>query len=227
MPSLPSGYSTSTFFKASNLPDGIWQVLKSNARNANTILPQAITTAASERSPGFQQENLWITCESQQAPFNIEFILACTEGPMGPYPVFVVPTRPYDQLTKSYIQPCVKILAKALRDAVTHVGRVYSIFAPQPVAQLFAETWTELTGIEAYADEPYYSAVITYCTRNSFVSHQTSIHPSPTFELRPAIANDINELAELTFGFADESVSSRGAVQRRFADPAMASPLSS
>jgi hypothetical protein len=126
---------------------------------------------------------------------------------MGPYPVFIMSTLPFDQLTNDYIRPCIEVLAKALRDAVTHVERVYSIFAPEPIARLFAETWTRLTGIENYANDPYYSASITYCTKNSFVNHQTSLCPSPTFELRPAVANDINEVAELCFGFADEAVS--------------------
>jgi hypothetical protein len=205
MPSLPSGHSTTTFSRASDLPEPVWQALRSNARNANIILPAALKILAAEQSPGFNQTNVWITCTSQKPPFPIEFIVSCTEGYMGAYPLFIMTTLPFDQLTDDYIQPCIKMLADAVKKAAP-VQRVYSIFAPEPITNLFVDAWTTLTGIKSH-DEAYYAANITYCTRRSFINRQASIHPSITYDIRPAEPGDINEIAELCFAFAEDAVS--------------------
>jgi len=197
------GRSISTFSRASDLPEPVWQALRSNPRNANVILPSALKILAAEKSTGFHQNNVWIIYTSQNPPFPIEFILSCTEGYMGSYPIFIMTTLPYDQLTDAYIQPCVQMLAEALNNAV-HVQRVYSVFAPEPITRLFVEAWTGLTGIESY-EEPYYAANITYCPKRSFVSRQTSIHPVNTYEIRPAEPGDINEIADLCFEFAEDA----------------------
>jgi len=125
---------------------------------------------------------------------------------MGSYPVFIMSTLPFDRLTEDYIRPCIEMLAQALKDAVP-VQRVYSIFSPEPISRVFADAWSKLTGIESLTSDPYYAANITFCTRLSFVNRSSSIHPSLTYEIRPAVPNDINDIADSCFGFAAESVS--------------------
>ena len=111
MPSATSHRFIGVFSRAGDLPELVWQVLRSNARDANVILPPALKILAAEKSPGFNQNNVWITYTSPNPPFPIEFILSCTEGYMGSYPIFIMTTLPFDQLTDTYIQPCVQMLA--------------------------------------------------------------------------------------------------------------------
>jgi hypothetical protein len=209
MPSLLSHF-TSTYTRASDLPESVLKVLRSNARNANVILPPALKIMAAEQSSNFNQKNIWITCASQNPPCPIEFVLSCAEGYMGSYPLFILTTLPVNQLTDEHIRSCVQMMAQALKKAVP-IQRVYSVFAPEPLTEAFVAVWTRLTGIKSHA-EPYYAANITYCTRDSFVNRQTSVHPSLTYEIRPAIASDINEIADLCFQFAEDSVSNHNVV---------------
>lgn len=207
MPSLLTGF-TSTYSRAGDLLKVAGQELRSNARNANVVLPSLLKISDEERhntSPGLGQ-NVWITYTSEKAPYHIQFIIACTQGYMGSYPIFIFTTLAYALLTERNIRPCLEMLAEALKKAVP-VERVYSVFAAEPITRLFVEIWTTLTGIQSYSAEPYYAASITYCTKSTFVNRSITIHPSDTYEMRLAVPEDIKEIAELCQGFASSSVS--------------------
>lgn len=201
MPVLPSDLFTNTYRRASDLPQAVWDALRSDPRNANVVLPATIKALADEQAGLGHEKNTWITCSSYTT---IEFILSVTEGYMGSYPVFIFTTLPYHALTKEYIQPCINALTQALKAAVSR-RRVYSIFAPDPVAILFAEEWSRLTGIATHP-EAYYAAKISFCTIDKLDKRKATIDQSLGYELRPAVANDIPAIAELCFLFADDSV---------------------
>ena len=202
VPSSTVGPFITTYKTARSIPEDVWQTLRSNARNANVILPQALKVLAAEQTPGFRQDNVWVICTGSDG--TIRFILSCTEGYMGSYPIFIMTTLPFDRLGDEQCQSGMHMLARALGKEIP-VHRAYSVFAPEPLAVAFSNAWTMRTGIASY-NAPYYAANITYCTKSSFVNKQTSLHPDYTYEIRPAVEGDVDDVAEGCFGFAAVSV---------------------
>ncbi|KAG5638442.1 hypothetical protein H0H81_012659 [Sphagnurus paluster] len=203
MPSLASNISTETYDNARSLPTDVWHAIRSNARNANIVLPQTNKALADEKS--FLDEiicspikSLWIVCRSHA---NVEFVLAVTEGFMGAYPIFIYTTLPFHNLTNEYIYPSIEVLVIALAAAVPR-RRVYSIFAVEPIARVFAGEWTRFTGISNYATNPYYAAKISYCTANTLARQQ---NPPANYNLRVGVTRDIQGIAELCYLFAKDS----------------------
>jgi hypothetical protein len=204
MPAAISAPYASTFRKASDLPQRVWDILNSHSRNANVILPQANKALVAELAGEPIEDCLWITCNLYST---VELVLACTPGDMGDYPVFIFTSLPSNQLTTEYLRPRIELLAEALRGEPGSIQRAYSVYSPSPITKLFVDAWTRITGVKNYKNEPYYAANITFCTRRSFINRQTSVHPSLTYDLRPAVATDIVHIAPLCHGFAAESVS--------------------
>ena len=201
-----SGQFVETFTSASAISDNVWEALKAKPRDSNIILPHALKSLAEEKSGELPVSNqVWIACSSYN-PRTVDLVLSCTEGPMGSYPIFIFSTRPFASLTHEYLLPRLVALARKLREAVP-IKRVYSVFAPEPITQLFASLWTEATGVEGYTDEPYYAAKLSYCTKRSIVNRQTIVHADLVYDLRPAINDDILDVAELCYDFAAASVS--------------------
>jgi hypothetical protein len=201
-----SGQFVETFTSASAISDNVWEALKAKPRDSNIILPHALKSLAEEKSGELPASNqVWIACSSHN-PRTVDLVLSCTEGPMGSYPIFIFSTRPFANLTKEYLLPRVAALVSAVHNAIP-VNRVFSVFAPEPITQLFVSLWTEVTGIRSYANEPYYAAKLSYCTKRSIVNRQTTIHPDLVYDLRPADDDDIMDVAELCHDFAANSVS--------------------
>ncbi|KAJ7750043.1 hypothetical protein DFH07DRAFT_549739 [Mycena maculata] len=200
MPSIVEPYTT-TYHSASALPAAIWDALRSNPQNSNTILPIAIKSLAREEAGlGQGRDQFWIVVHSLGA---IDFVLSVTNGDIGTYPVFVFTTHPTHRLTHDFLLPRLSRLAEALRAAVP-VERVYSFFAPDAVTEMLVEMWCALTGVRAYHD-PYYHAKLTYCTKSSFVNRQMTTFPGLVYELRPAVENDLEAVASLCYQFAADS----------------------
>lgn len=204
MPTVIAGQFTKTFHCASSLTEQTWDALKSNPRNTNVILPIALKCLAREQAGDFAQNHVWITCSSHNPQPTVELILSCTDGEMGAYPIFIVTTCRPEQLTDDFLLPRLIPLVKALHAAVP-IHRVYSVFAPEAITNLFVQLWTEVTGVESYIHEPYYAAKLSYCTKKEFVNRQMSVFPDLAFELRPAVEGDLEQVAELCHGFAAES----------------------
>jgi hypothetical protein len=152
------------------------------------------------------QDELWIVCYSNSPQPTIDFVLSCTNGPLGKYPIFIFTPHPYSQLTDEFIQPRILRLVHTLLGVVP-LRRVYSIFAPHNVAATFAELWSTHTGVTLDQDPEYYAALLTFCTKRTFVNRQMTINPELVYEIRPAVEDDIPEAAELCHGFAAEAVS--------------------
>ena len=188
----------SIYYRASDLPSSALYALRSNARNANIILPTLEKALAGQTQDG----QIWITCSHGS---DVEFVLAITQGYMGPYPAFIFTTIPFDELTDQHARPFISTLVHALFKAVPS-KRIYSVFAVEPVTRIFAEEWTLITGIQAYS-EPYYAAKISHCTLASLDTRSTSDDAALGYRLRPAVEADIPAIAELCFMFADAAVS--------------------
>lgn len=176
--------------------------LRAHATNANVILP-TLEKALRQRP---SKPHCWITYAPARSAEPFEFILSVTEGPMGSYPVFIMSTWSSSELRSrpGCLGP-VSMLVDRLRARVD-VGRVYSIFAPKPISEAFAQLWTQSTGVAHYAQDPYYAAKLSYCTRvqEAAAAAQASDFP---FALRPAGPQDFEGVKGLCFEFAESSVS--------------------
>jgi len=197
-----SNLSHNVYYRASDLPRSVVDTLRFNARKANVILPTLEKTLARELAGQLQVEQVWITCSYNA---DVKFVLAITQGYMGPYPAFIFTTIPFPQLTDQYIRPFISLLVRALVQVVPK-RRIFSIFAVKPVTLIFVEEWTRITGIRA-DPEPYYAAKISYCTQASLDTRSASNDPALGYYLRPAVQADIPAITESCFLFADEAVS--------------------
>ncbi|KAI0045196.1 hypothetical protein FA95DRAFT_1495778 [Auriscalpium vulgare] len=203
MPIPTSQHVVNIYKHASVLPQSVWDVLRQDERRANIMYPHALKSLHTE---GGEDVQLWMTCSTfhtLDTHPTLDLILSCTEGPFGSYPIFILPTAPFDALTHDYLYPRVGQLVRALLPVVGP-QRVFSIFAPEPVTKLFARYWSQLTGIAAY-EQPYYAAKHTYCTRETFVDRCLSIFPDLSYLPRLATESDISAVAELCFGFSSTS----------------------
>jgi hypothetical protein len=169
------------------------------------MYPHALKQLMAERNgkPALGDE-IWVVCWCNQPTPTIDFVLSCTNGPIGTYPVFIFTPHAFASLTDEFMLPRLTLLVHKLRQEVpTH--RVYSVFAPEPVTKTFAKLWTLHTGIKT-ENEPYYAALISYCTRETFSNRQMSMTPDLISEIRLAVEADIPSAARLCWGFAKESV---------------------
>ncbi|KAG5646211.1 hypothetical protein DXG03_004037 [Asterophora parasitica] len=208
--------STKTYRNVRDLPAAVWRALESNARNANVILPQTIKARAESSAGRPTTGIIWITCSSSKSSSsNIEYVLAVTEGITGSYPIFIYTTLPFHLLRRERIRPSIKLLAMALDSALSSRRRVYSVFAPKSITEVFAQEWSDLTCI-AYYNKPYYAASISYCTARTLDTQSLTKETSLGYKLRPAVADDVQKVGELCFLFAKDSppfVLSRGKAQ--------------
>ncbi|KAK0430045.1 hypothetical protein EV421DRAFT_1722094 [Armillaria borealis] len=178
--------------------------LESNEANFNVIYPHALKCRTAEQSgqppkPG-QVWIVYFTCDPEP---RVQFILSCTATETGKYPIFITTTRPTNTLSLEFIHQPMSLLVEELYRVVP-VPRVFSIFAPDAIAQHFATLWTRLTGVD-HITQPYYAAKLTFCTKMSFRYRQATMVPGVTYELRLAVPSDIEEIAKLCHGFASES----------------------
>ena len=194
--------SHNVYYRASDVSRSAMDALRSNARKANVILPTLEKTLARELAGQFQGEQVWITCSYDS---DVKFVLAITQGYMGPYPAFIFTTIPFHELTDQHIRPFIVTLVNALVREVP-MRRIYSVFAVQPVTLIFVEEWTRITGIQACPD-PYYAAKISHCTLASLDTRIPSDNPALGYYLRPAVQADIPAVAECCFLFANAAVS--------------------
>lgn len=211
MPSITSTVEESSleinvYDLPSAIPLEIWEALRSNAVRTNVVLPLAEKALSKESSRVVDEDQLWISCVSKDFEGRriVDFVLSCSKSEMGEYPIFVVATVPSSQLTDDFITPRIHSLILAMQSYIPP-ERVYSVFAPEPVAILFAELWTEISGISHY-ETSYYAAKLSYCNRRSFRNRQaTEAAGGRTYKLRPAVSSDVDAVARLCLGFAQGS----------------------
>jgi hypothetical protein len=205
----PSKFVVQTYTNSLSLPALVWDFFATHQKHTNVIYPVAKKCLQLELSgdsppPG----TLWMTCfttYSSQDP-SLDFVLSCTPGPQGLYPIFICSTKAPQRLSDDYIQPRLKELVRGLHASVP-TARVYSVFAPKSIAKCFVHLWTAQTGISLSEDPVYYSAKLTHCSRASFCNRRPTQNSDCSYIMRPAVEADISSAASLCYGFAAVSVS--------------------
>ncbi|KAF9073560.1 hypothetical protein BDP27DRAFT_1318498 [Rhodocollybia butyracea] len=193
---MPSAldFSVLPYKQVKQIPDFVLNALEDVPADANVILPLIKKLFTEPPSARCTPEQLWLFCVSEDT---VDLALSCTENAMGKYPVFIAPTR---RLSPESLAARLRVLADKLCDLIPR-ERVYSVFAPDEIALLFSQRWSELTGI-AIIPEPYYAARLWSCA---------DLKPVPNDYLPPpgisrlANADDTQAVAQLCFGFARES----------------------
>ncbi|KAG0692642.1 hypothetical protein DFH29DRAFT_817308 [Suillus ampliporus] len=190
-------------FYRTDIPENVWKTLRDNAARANVILPHAEKVFT---HPDFlpDSEQLWLVY-SEPRTSEIGFILSCTEGPLGKYPLFIVPTAPIAELTAELLQNPMEMLCNALlNESDFRRQRVFSVFSVKPVTEAFASAWENLTHISCIK-EPYYDAIFTMCSSETLVR---AAPPSEdeVIELRLAVPQDADKIAVMCKEFTATSL---------------------
>ena len=167
MPSIIPTRQARAYRYASDLPNDVWRVLLQNEAAANVILPFAKKALNSPR--GGDNEQLWIALFDDA--HHVEFVLSCTKGPLGDYPIFIVASKSSPQIAldekrgKKLADSLLPLVLCLLKEIPPQ--RVFSVFSVAKVTETFAEIFEANTrqkyGIEALKD-PYYDATFTFCT---------------------------------------------------------------
>ncbi|KZT30897.1 hypothetical protein NEOLEDRAFT_1126557 [Neolentinus lepideus HHB14362 ss-1] len=195
-------YSVASYRYPAQFPPYVWDALWSRERDANIMLPHALKCSEKEQLDG----QSWIVCTTQlNAHFpSVDFILSCTEGPLGNYPIFIFSNIPSSQLTESYANPRLREMARELHRLVPS-QRVFSVFAPESLTFMFAHWWCELTGISPARDPEYYAATFSHCTRSSIINRRMTYIPGMSYNIRIAVEKDQAAIARLCKAFAATS----------------------
>lgn len=210
MPAITNNFRVQTYRRASQIPRDILFTLRKDPRS-NILLSgiekayqrETEFTRASDTFPS-QYEEFWIILFTDKpgSP-SFDFVLSCTRGPVGDYPIFIHSEKSVGALDQDFVDPRMFRLVQELDNNVSSRRRVYSIFALEPLSLSFARCWTERTQIQTLA-EPYYDAKFSYCTYDDLAPP-----PSPdSCRIRKAESSDVPQVAELCKGFSDESVCS-------------------
>ncbi|KAG2059720.1 hypothetical protein BDR06DRAFT_927753 [Suillus hirtellus] len=200
---MPGLNSSVRCFNRTNIPEDVWGALRDrdNAARANLILPHAEKVSShQEFLPGSEQ---LLLVYSEPATSDIRFILSCTEGPLGKYPIFIIPVGPV-QLASELLQGPMEAFCEALlNEADVRRQRVFSVFSVEPVSRAFASAWEKIAEIKCI-DKPYYDAFFSACTPGTFVRDG----PQPVdevIELRPAVPQDVEKIRDLCQEFSETS----------------------
>lgn len=208
MPSVERRFSLNTYTTALDIPSHVWDTFSSHSRASNIMYPYAIH-CRNEGQEGRAAHAIWIVCTtaslSTQAGPSVDFVLSCTDGYLGQYPVFIFTPLPHPVLHSHYARRRLQALARTLRTAQPS-SRVFSVFAPEAVTNQFCSIWSTITGIPLDPHPEYYAAKITYCTKRSFRPRQNTLLPDVEYTLRLAQEHDVIGAAELCYAFAKESV---------------------
>jgi hypothetical protein len=188
--------------------------LLAHERRANIILPHAEKLKTQEQSGTLAPGQFWVTAWSASNPTpasttsahrgpHLDFVLACTEGHMGTYPLFLFSTHEIVTLPEQWLDQYMHQLAQKL---MTHVdpARVFSIFGQERAVQMLCRHWSNLTGFRPVS-QPYYEASSTYCTPETFISTRPALEAGHV--MRKAVPPDLDEVARLCQEFGEDSVS--------------------
>jgi len=195
-------YSTSL-----EIPEKIMNTLRNDPGPANVVLSfleslRARTDSQNQRVWGRFWIAIWsIHKDPREKTF--DFLLSCTEGPLGLYPIFIYSANPSDELNTDFLSSRMKCLVSKLLSS-TCTERVFSVFAPKVVTEMFCNIWTSVTDI-ASIPTPYYDAKFACCYRYSL--ERKAIRLPENWTTRPATLDDLLDTGRLCEGFAATSVS--------------------
>ncbi|KAG0694857.1 hypothetical protein DFH29DRAFT_299485 [Suillus ampliporus] len=206
MPGLIS--SVQRYDLSTGIPEDVWTTLRANAARANAIIPHAEKVFGLQAfTPGIDPtEQLWLVY-SKPGTSEIKFILSCTKGPLGKYPLFIVPTDPIAELTPELLKSPMEVLCNMLlNESGFRKQSVFSVFSVEPVTEAFVLAWEKLAKIHHH-EEPYCHTIFTMCTKDTLVSQQRAAPPSEDAVLEPrlAVEQDVEKIAALCHEFAATS----------------------
>ncbi|KAI9569288.1 hypothetical protein HD554DRAFT_2020701 [Boletus coccyginus] len=211
MRSTPSARQARVYHHASDLPAEVWHALLQNEAAANVILPFA--KKASKFPRGGDNEQLWIALYG--GTNNVEFVLSCTKGPLGNYPIFIVSSKSSVQIAqderhgKNIADSLLPLVLCLLQEVPPQ--RVFSVFSIAKVTETFAEIFVASTrkehGIQALKD-PYYDATFTFCTSETLKKAPDPLPGSEdvAISLRPAdMSHDLTGVKDMCKAFSETS----------------------
>ncbi|KAI8980754.1 hypothetical protein BD414DRAFT_444218 [Trametes punicea] len=190
------------FHHPSQFPAALWACLERQPRNSNIVYAHIANIARTRASPDFvRSSDLWIIGWTAEPEAVIAFVLSCTTGPLGPYPIFIYTPLPADQLVDGSLRQHMLLAVRALRAQVPP-ERVFSVFAVDRVADVFATIWTAETSVQLANPPVYYHAKLLYCTKATLASGEQDTGSDIYMRMRLATAGDAVGLARLCHGFA-------------------------
>lgn len=149
-------------------------------------------------------DSLWLTIwsTSPQGTAELELVLACHRAGQDELPVFLWATQLRMLSSPQWLAPRVATLADHLASYVPPT-RVFSVFGMAALVKAFSKYWTGLTGFQV-EPHPFYSAYLTHCTKKTLTDSMANL---PFGHLiRRGTTSDIEDIARLCKGFADDSV---------------------
>ncbi|KAI0361349.1 hypothetical protein OH77DRAFT_1391264 [Trametes cingulata] len=202
----PVAYHVSVFRHPAHFPTSVWASLEDHPQSSNIIYAHAAKfVKVGTDSAHIQSFNLWIVCwTATSTEPTVDFVLSCTTGSLGPYPIFVFTPRSLSLLTREFVEPRIKSMVSALGANVAP-ERVFSVFALDTVAEAFAAAWTAQTSIQLAQNPVYYHSKLMRCTKETFAVEDQKQVSDQSAELRLAVLADVHEVARLCRGFAAAS----------------------
>ncbi|KAL5533576.1 hypothetical protein ACEPAG_36 [Sanghuangporus baumii] len=198
--------TTATYRSSLRIPTNVIELMRRDPRS-NIILAKIEKYRQTEaQGQSLQNDEFWIVCSTTRVnsraneDTTVDFVLACTYGVIGKYPIFIYGTRFEEDLSDDYLEVRVRNIVRELQKTVSS-RRVYSIFAVEPVAQCFARYFSEATRI-GIVNMPYYAAKFSYCTARTLVRAPST---DPNVTMRLAKDGDTEQVARLCHRFAEDS----------------------
>ncbi|KAH9846848.1 hypothetical protein C2E23DRAFT_743196 [Lenzites betulinus] len=188
-------------------PAYVMETLHGDPLGSNIIYAHAMKVACARgtsRTAHPPSSDIWIVCCTAGPSPTVQFILSCTDGPIGSYPIFIYTPLPSNLLVAGFIQPRIRSIVDILRHNVAP-ERVFSIFALDPLADTFAAIWTATTHIYQAPQPIYYHAKLMLCTKATFKPGEQTGSTQLLEDFRPAIDADAPQVAALCHGFAAAS----------------------
>lgn len=215
MASVPA-HQALAYRHAADLPREVWDALRRIEGAANIILSFAEKALHSPHDGIGEQ--LWIALYDNTN--NVKFVLSCTMGLLGNYPIFIVACKPSAQLWAEDTDGNGNLadsMSPLVHRLLEHVPpqRVFSVFAIAKVARQFAQTFETHTGTQhgiRMLDTPYYDATFSFCTRetlrrSSLAARSFGESEGIDIALRRADISQLQEIATLCRLFSETSVS--------------------
>ncbi|KAF5322079.1 hypothetical protein D9619_002101 [Psilocybe cf. subviscida] len=205
VPQAQATFPVTTATQASQLSPDVWATLEGDQVNANVILPTLYKCLSREQSGRPTQGHLWVVVYSPAPRSRVLYVASCTDGYQGKYPVFLYTTTPPPSLRHDHITVTAPLrsIAQALWTVVGS-RRVYSVFGPTVLAEVFCRIWTGMTHIGRIA-QPYYDSKISFVNLRTFRDASDQRISQGRIAVRPATSQDIPQIAQLCGQFAGES----------------------
>lgn len=219
---LPSKLRILEHYSAQAFLAVAYPTLRKHERSSNIILGHALkkitaeavltgcqfvtsseVTLDAESSDKFG-DSLWLTLwsTSPQGVIDLDLILACHSAGRHELPVFLWAPKSKVLSSPQWLPPRITALANRLASCVSPM-RVFSVFGMATLVTAFSKYWTSLTGFQVET-QPFYSAYFTFCTEETFIDSDIDLPPGHV--IRRGAISDIEGIAKLGKGFADDSV---------------------